>query len=500
MKFRNPVIPGFHPDPSCCCVGRDYYLVTSTFEYFPGVPVFHSRDLVHWRQIGYCLTRRSQLPLEGCRCSGGIFAPTIRHHDGVFYMTTTNVTGGGNFYVTTTDPAREWSEPVWVDFPGIDPSFLFDDDGKVYLAGPSEGVGIWQAEIDIGTGKLLGERRLVWPGTGGLYPEGPHLYKINDTYYMMNAEGGTEYGHMETIARGKSPWGPFEPCPHNPMLTHRNRIHEIQATGHAELIQAHDGSWWMVFLGIRTRGGRFHHLGRETFLAPVAWTDDGWPVVNGDGTVEIEMEAECLPPHPWESEPVRDDFDSPKLRPCWNFLRNPSDGDWSLNERPGWLRLNGSAVTLSDLASPAFLGRRQQHFRCRAACLIEFEPRTGNEEAGLTALANATHHYDIAVTVLDGKRTVIVRRRIGDLEAVVARAPLGEGPVTLRIDAADLEYTFSCAESGRSMQRLATGASRHLATEVCGGFTGVYLGMYATGAGRPASVPADFDWFDYRPS
>src|SRR5215217_6358467 len=251
MRFTNPILPGFHPDSSICRAGDDYYLVTSSFEYTPGVPIFHSRDLVHWRQIGHCLTRPSQLPLPLQQPSLGIFAPTIRHHDGVFSMVTTNLdqlisTEGrqGSFYVTTDDPAGEWSESVWVDQGGIDPSLLFDDDGRVYLssthnpraADPDEGStepgwGIQQSEVDIKTGRLLTEPRLIWTGTGGSHPEGPHLYKIAGRYYLMIAEGGTEYGHMETIARSHTPWGPWEACRHNPILSHRSYHSPIQATG-----------------------------------------------------------------------------------------------------------------------------------------------------------------------------------------------------------------------------------------------------------------------------
>ena len=241
MSYRNPVLPGFHPDPSVCRVGEDYYLVTSSFEYFPGVPIFHSRDLVHWRQIGHCLTRPSQLPLERAPSSTGIYAPTIRHHDGTFYMITTNVSDGRHFYVSAQDPAGEWSEPVWVDVReqiggSIDPSLFFDDDGRVYLTCTGPGWKIFQVEIDLASGKLLSEPRLISRGTGNRCPEGPHLYKIGGFYYLMLAEGGTEYGHLESIARGESPWGPFTPCPHNPILTHRNVDSPVQATGHADLI------------------------------------------------------------------------------------------------------------------------------------------------------------------------------------------------------------------------------------------------------------------------
>lgn len=221
--------------------------------------------------------------------------------------------------------------------------------------------------------------------------------------------------------------------------------------------------------------------------------------VNRTGAIEIEMDAECLPPHPWQEEPARDDFDVTRLRLSWNFLRNPRSADWSLTERPGWLRLAGSAASIDDLDSPAFVGRRQQHFECRTRSLVDFRPNVEGEEAGLTALANATHHYEIAIAMRSGRRCVIVHRRIGDLEAVVAEEPLADGPVTLQIQAEALKYTFSYAQGDRPMRVLAAGMTRHLSSEVASGFTGVYLGVYVTGHGKPSTTCADFDWFEYRP-
>ncbi len=503
MNYQNPVIPGFYPDPSVCRVGEDYYLVTSTFQYFPGVPVFHSRDLVHWQQIGHCLTRESQLPLDRASSYGGIYAPTIRYHDGIFYMITTNVSEGKHFYVSTSDPAGEWSEPIWIDVEGIDPSFLFDED-RVYFSWTMQGA-IHQAEIDIATGRLLSEPRLIWRGSGGRHPEAPHLYKFDDTYYLMVAEGGTENGHMETLARSSSPWGPFDPCPHNPILTHRNLgRHMIQGTGHADVIQAQDGSWWAVFLAFRQVGPypRFHHLGRETFLAPVTWSDDGWFHVNQDGTVELDMEvdaiADGLPPQGWEPEPPRDDFDAVSLSLCWNFLREPRVAKWSLTERPGWLRLKGLANNLDSLDAVTFVGRRQQHFDCTASTLLEFDPQVDGEEAGLTVFMNEQHHYEIGVTRDKGNCVIFVRRCIGDLSAVVAREVIAETAITLQIAATDDVYSFSYRVGDQPAQALATGATRFLSSEVAGGFTGVYIAMYATGNGQASTAPADFDWFDYQ--
>jgi len=503
MKYSNPVIPGFHPDPSICRVGEDYYLVTSTFEYFPGVPVFYSRDLANWRQIGHCLTRPSQLPLAGVGSSRGIYAPSLRYHDGRFCVITTNVGGGGHFYVHTDDPAGEWSEPVWVEGVGFDPDLLFDYDGRVWFVREDiidGGIRMW--EIDLPTGKLIGPEHYIWGGQEDLFCEAPHIYKIDGMYYLMVAEGGTHRGHMVVVARSNSPTGPYESCPHNPVLTHRGHVkHAIQATGHADLVQAADGNWWLVFLGIRQVWG-WHHLGRETFLAPVTWSEDGWPIVHDGQPVELEMDAPLPAEHPWLDPPVRDEFDGERLGLQWNFRRNPNPDDFSLTEQPGRLRLRCSPVALDDAGSPALLCRRQQHFNCRTATRVEFVPAADGEEAGLTAIMNERHHYEIAVGWQDGRRRVFVRRRIGDLAAIVAGEDIPDGPVTLQIDARPQEYTFSYAVGEGEMRELATGATRYLSTEVAGGFTGVYFGMYATAGGEASASAAHFDWFEYesRPS
>jgi xylan 1,4-beta-xylosidase len=502
--YQNPVIPGFNPDPSVCRVGNDYYLVTSTFEYFPGVPVYHSKDLVNWEHIGYCLTRKSQLPLENCWSSGGIYAPTIRYNNGTFYMVTTNVSGGGNFYVHTKDPAGEWSEPVWVKQGGIDPTLFFDTDGKVYLTSNenAEGkTGIALSEIDIETGKILSPIRHIWGGTGGRYPEAPHIYRIRDLYYLMIAEGGTEYGHMETIARSKSIWGPYSSNPDNPILTHRGLAGQnqpFQGTGHADLIQAHDSSWWMVFLAFRKAGGDFHHLGRETFLTPVKWNPDGWPEVSSGDTVGSFVTTSMLPQVTVKKENARDEFNSEKLDLCWNFLRNPDEASWSLKKKPGILILTGNSHTLDEAASPAFIGRRQQHFNCTATVNLDFNPASDNETAGITVLMNERHHYDLYIQKEGNDRYVVLRYRIGSLKHIEKKAKLPEGPVKLRISAETLAYTFSYLPATASdFIRLGNMETRYLSSEVAGGFTGVYLGMFASGNGQTSASPAFFEWFEY---
>ena len=498
-QYRNPVVAGFYPDPSVCRVGRDFYLVTSSFEYFPGVPIFHSRDLVHWRQVGHCLTRTSQLPLGGVPASCGIFAPTLRYHHGVFYMTTTHVaSGGGNFIVTATAPEGPWSEPIHVAQPGIDPSLCFDDDGTVFYTTAHNGA--FQSQIDINTGKQLSEPKLVWAGTGGQYPEGPHLYRHQGWYYLLLSEGGTEYGHMVTMARSRSPWGPFEPCLRNPLLTHRSHRSPVQGVGHAELFDTADGAWFAVSLGFRPNGyPPCYHLGRETFLSPVRWADDGFPVIGQDGRVALEQETSLtLEPSP---EPVaRDDFDANELGLDWNYLRDPNPKLYSLAERPGYLRLRGSADGLDDVASPAWVGRRQRHFSVRVAVRMEFEPATESEEAGLVVRMNEQHHYEVFVTRRNGVRSVVVRRRIGSLQAEVACHALSanESSWILAIEADRLKYVFLFGPSDSDLRPLSDGETRYLSTEVAGGFTGVYFGMYASGNGAPCTGPADFDWFEYR--
>jgi len=504
--FTNPILPGFYPDPSICKVGDDFYLVNSTFEYFPGVPVHHSRDLVHWKLIGYCLTRESQLPLKNVRASGGIYAPTIRYHDGLFYMITTNVDGGGNFYVTAENPAGPWSEPVWIDPGDIDPSLFFDDDGTVYFTrhvGGGDGY-IGQRTLNLEAGELEGEMKKIWGGTGGPWAEGPHLYKINGTYYLMISENGTSYGHMVTIARSDSPWGPFESNPANPILTHKDLDdNPIRAVGHADIVNTTDG-WWMVCLAIRPQGGTFHHMGRETFLVPFEFDDDGWPVVNGNKPITFEMPAPRLKEHPWEPVPSRIGFDEDKLDLHWNYVRNPDSSNYSLIARPGYLRLKGSKFTMNDQASPTFVGRRQVDLTCEVSTSLDFNPRNENEEAGLVIRQNDRFHYEIGVTLKSGKRHVFLRKVVdARITDGIQYTEISEGPVTLRIHAAPLSYEFLCQDATGKQTLLGTGLTRELSVERIGFeygmcFTGTYFGLFATGNGQPCSVPADFNWFEYK--
>lgn len=501
--YKNPVIPGFNPDPSICRVGDDYYLVTSSFEYFPGLPVYHSKDLIHWKQIGHCLTRDSQLPLHQVNASGGLFAPSLRYHDGLFYVICTNVSHGGNFYCTATNPAGPWSEPIWVNIDSIDPDIFWDDDGRTYFVTQGN-EGIRVTEINVSTGEVIGSERLVWGGIGGRFPEAPHIYKKDGFYYLLLGEGGTEYMHSATIGRSKNIYGPYESCPLNPILTHANRIGQgnpIQGVGHADLMQAHDGSWWMVFLGFRvTRPYSYYHiLGRETCLAPVDWPKGGWPQVNGNGTVSLLMDVPTLPLQPFEKPPVRVDFDDDKLGFEWQYLRNPMRENYSLSERKGALRITASPYTLSETESVSFVGRRQTEHDFTATTLLDFQSSTDGEEAGMTLIQNNTHHYDLLLKRTGKQMTVQLRVHVGSLTYITAGKNIDNNQVLFRIKGNPLQYTFYFGDpETQQYTELGKLDTRYLSTEVAGGFTGVMIGLYASANGKKSEAKAFYDWFDYQ--
>lgn len=514
--FRNPLLPGFYPDPSAIRVGEDYYLVTSSFEFFPGVPIFHSKDLVNWRQLGHVLDRPSQLNLDGIIPSMGIWAPTIRYHDGLFYMITTYVDNDKqqhNFFVTAEDPAGDWSDPVWLeDAPGIDPSLFFDEDGKAYYSGnrvPPEGqdypkhMDIWLQEIDLQSGKLLGEKVSIWQGALKVAhaQEGPHVYRIGGWYYVLIAEGGTGHTHAITVARSRSVFGPYEGHKSNPVLTHRHlgRSYPIVNVGHGELVETQHGDWWMVCLASRTCGGYYRNLGRETFLTPVEWEEE-WPVVNpGKGVLELEGAAPDLPETPWPQPPVRDEFDGDTLAHVWNFLRTPRGDFWSLGERPGYLRLRLKPERLTDIANPALVARRQQHHSFRAMTEMTFAPEAAGEVAGLVLFQNADNHFRLERGQKDGEGVLTLSVRTRGDEQVLASAPWTAGSVQLKAEARGQAHSFyyrgSEAEKWQTLFEAADG--RCLSTDIAGGFTGAYIGLYASSQGEASGNVADFGWFSY---
>jgi beta-xylosidase len=393
-----------------------------------------------------------------------------------------------NFFVTAEDPTGPWSEPVVLDIMGIDPDIAWDTDGTCWVHCSLGSIA--RHRIDDTTGAVLGGPEPTWSGTGMQYPEAPHLFARDGAWYLLIAEGGTERGHGVSIARGPSPVGPWEPCPHNPIVSHRSTDKPIQNTGHADLVEATDGSWWMVLLGTRPRGmtPAFYVLGRETFLVPVDWVD-GWPVV---GDLALEMAHEPPGPAGATTAPVRDQFDAPVLHPRWVSIRVGPEPRASLRDRPGWLTLHGGP-TLED-PEPVFVGRRQQHLRCQVRACVDAGTAS---EAGVTLWMDDRAHYDIAVA--DGR--VIVRARIGPLAQEVATAdpPLADTIVlALHIDNDDTGQdpdivTLGFDDEHGEFTALASLPGRYLSTEVATGFTGRVVGMYAVDG------TAAFDWFDYEP-
>lgn len=511
--FRNPILPGFYPDPSVCRVGDDYYLVTSTFEYFPGLPVFHSRDLVHWRQIGHVLDRPSQLPLDGIRFSRGLYAPTIRYSNGTFYVINTLVDGktrSGNFIVTATDPAGPWSEPYWLDpAPGIDPSLFFDDDGRAWYVGNripadrhyEEHREIWLQELDVQSMRLVGEVYALWDGAlkGAFHAEAPHIYKVDGRYYLMIAEGGTAHHHAVTIARSDAITGPYQSNRANPILTHRHLglDYPIVGTGHADLVQTQNGEWWMFMLAMRPYGGYFYNLGRETFLAPVRW-EDGWPIVSpGTGKVELSYPVPNLPETTWPQPPARDDFEASTLALQWNFLRTPREEFHSLSARPGHLRLRLRPQQLSEPANPSFVGRRQQHIHFQAQCAMEFTPRSENECAGMVLLQNNDFHFRFVITQAAEPVIRLIERSHGK-ETLLAEQPVPAGKLYLKVEAHEQAYSFYVADKPDEWQTVMEDVNGSLlSTPVAGGFVGAYIAMYASSNGQASTNHADFDWFEY---
>ena len=499
----NPILPGWYSDPSFCTNGEgDYFLVTSTFSYFPGVPIFHSRDLVNWKQIGHVLDRPSQLTgLDRQQTSGGIFAPDIKYNPAnrTYYMITTNV-GTGNFLVKTQDPFGSWSEPILLpQVQGIDPSLFFDDDGKAYIVNNDDAPGgnpeydghrtIRIVEYDVENDCTIGERKVIVnkgvdPAAKPIWIEGPHLYKIDGKYFLMCAEGGTSDQHSEVIFRSDSPMGEYKPWNRNPILTQRhlaaNRRNAVTCTGHADLIQTPEGEWWGVFLGCRPTSKGFENLGRETFLMPVRWSEDGFPFfLEGDETVPIVVRR---PGVTVDANPtfgnfkVEDSFDGDKLGMEWMTLRGPATGLYTL--KGGALELKCSPARATGFATPALVLRRLQHHRFNAYTRMRFSPE-GDEAAGLLLYKDERHQYFLKVCLMDGEPAIALERSGTTLSSKAL--PESFGTVDLCIASDDgLTFRFGYAVDGRDMRTLAANIdASYLSTAVAGGFTGTTVGPYA---------------------
>ena len=504
-SYTNPILPGFHPDPSVCRVGDTFYLVNSTFSYFPGVPIFMSRDLVHFRQIGNVLDREENLPLGTCAVNNGIYAPTIRYHEGVFYVITTNIENGGNFYVTATDPAGPWSKPHWLpEAEGIDPSLFFDDDGRAYYCGTKGAADarffgdnvIYLRELDLERSCLFGEETIVWRGAlkECEWPEGPHIYKINGWYYCMNAEGGTGPDHAVTVCRSRALRGPYEGCKANPVLTHRHMggTAAVQCVGHADLVDDADGNWYGVCLAMRPVDG-VSSLGRETFLARVSFEND-WPVFNpglgmleASGTVSLK---EYLVP----GEPEKLDFTDKRLPYSVLTLRNPAPDMYSFPEEGGGICLRTLPAALTENASPAYLALRETSLDFTLETVLSFSPGE-KEEAGLTLLQNNEACLRFVLRLNSGRRVLAVIRTEHGNSEVLSEIPAPESDILLRMKEERHTMHFLYGSGERGLKELpVTCDTCFLSTERAGGFVGNTLGIYASANGAESRNRAVFHY------
>ncbi|MDV3455664.1 glycoside hydrolase family 43 protein [Sphingomonas sp. HF-S4] len=519
-QYRNPILQGFYPDPSVTRVGSDFYLVTSTFSYFPGIPVFHSRDLVSWTQIGNAIDRPEQLDFKQLGLSRGVFAPTIQAKAGTFYILNTCVDCGGNFLITAKNPAGPWSDPVWLpDLEGgIDPSLFFDTDGKTWILnnGPPEGTpqyqghrAIWIQQFDLKALKTIGPRKVLVNGgvdfsTKPIWIEGPHIFKKGGWYYLSCAEGGTAEGHSQVILRSKTVTGPYEANPENPILTQRgldaDRENPITSAGHAQLVTTPDGKWWATFLAVRPYAGDFYSTGRETFLMPV-WWQGGWPRITWPGqTIPWTATRPALPIPPAPPVPtsggftVRDDFDGAKLPPYWMMLRNPRSAWYALEG--GAVKLQARPVGLGDNANPSFLARRQQHVNASAETVVRFTPEKDGDRAGIAVLQNDDYWFFLGLKQVQGRLVLAIDRRegpsmaaAGETATTLDAATFGiapGNPLALRIEVKGNRYVFSYARllgspdapmlAWRPLTQLTTDA---LTTKTAGGFVGSVFGMVA---------------------
>lgn len=532
--FTNPILAGFYPDPSICRAGDDYYLVTSTFAYYPGLPVFHSRDLVNWTQIGSVLDRPEVLNLDGQGVSEGLFAPTIRYHRGIFYVTCTLVSGGGNFVSTAKDARGPWSDPVWIpEANGIDPSMFFDDDGKAFILYNSVAPDnkplydghrtIRMYEFDLSAMRVTGEERMLVNGGSDIsqkpvWIEAPHIFKKDGRYILTCAEGGTADNHSQVVFRSDSVWGPYEPYAGNPILTQRNlpadRPHPVTTAGHADFVETQNGEWWAVFLAcrpylMRSNQEEYYNNGRETFMAPVVWKD-GWPLFDlGGETVKYRYPAPDLPEGPKTQIPLsgnfryRDDFDESTLRMNWMFLRTPKEPWFSLSEKKGWLSMRVRPETVSERTNPSFLGHRQQHLKGMAALSVDFETSLEHEKAGLLVFQSERHFYFLARSAERGKQVVQLFRSLpaivngSGMELLASQAlDGGSGPIDLMVEAKGTVYAFSYTDRSKQKHIIRDSVdATFLNTKYPHGFVGCMYAAYATSQGRPSRSTAVFDAF-----
>jgi xylan 1,4-beta-xylosidase len=516
--ITNPILPGFNPDPSILRVGDDYYIANSTFEWFPGVRIHHSRDLRNWELLTHPLSRVSQLDMLGNADSGGIWAPCLTYCDGVFYLIYTDVkqwTTGWmdthNYLVTATDIRGPWSDPIYLNSSGFDPSLFHDDDGRKWLVnmvwdhrkGKNTFGGILLQEYSPSDGRLVGPIVNIFRGSSIGATEGPHLYKRNGYYYLLTAEGGTSYGHAVTMARSRSLTGPYAVDPSNPIVTARDRKDLLlQKAGHADFVETQNGEWYLVHLCARHLPDSDRCiLGRETAIQRMEWTDDGWlRMASGENAPAVTLPAPALPEAPVPPVPVRDDFDALTLSVHWQTLRVPASADWlSLSERPGYLRLYGRE-TLSSRHRQSLLARRQQAFHYTASTCLEFNPASFQQMAGLVCFYDVRHFYYLKVSHDEELGRTLGLKCYNDHNG---EEPVGEiaipstGPIYLRamVDNADLQFSYGF--DGNTWNDFGPVLDAGiLSDEVCGGFTGAFVGLCCQDLTGRRCV-ADFDYLTY---
>lgn len=525
IVLTNPILSGFYPDPSVIRVGTDYYLVNSTFSYFPGIPVFHSKDLKNWKQIGNVISRPSQMNFLGDRMTRGLFAPAIEHHNGTYYVTCTQIDHKGNFVVTAKNPAGPWSDPIFLpEVRGIDPSLFFEGDKAyvIYNSDPPDNKPLYSGhrsikiiELDPVKLQTVGEAKIVVNGGVDLskkpvWIEGPHLMKRGNWYYLYAAEGGTSVNHTEVVFRGKSAWGPFVPYEKNPILSQRelpqNRKDPITSAGHAQFVDGPDGKTYAIFLAVRPYEGNHYNTGRETFIVPVEWKDE-WPVtVPGPGGVQYSYPAKFPEVKQQDARPQSGNFGytltfDKQLDPALLFMRTVDSSNFSLSKANG-LTLKLKPETVAETGNPAFIGKRQQHMYGSTETELSFAAKAANESAGLVVFQDEKHFYYLCKSVADGKPVVQLLKSTAEVNKTepLAQVPLksATGKLGLRVSFAGDKYGFQFSEDGKTWQTLKDQVdARFLSTQTAGGFIGCMIGMYGTSMGQPTTSTAAFKWLKY---
>ena len=516
---QNPILKGFYPDPSICRVGEDYYLVNSTFSYFPGLPIFHSKDLAHWEQIGNAMDRTAQLNLDGLGVSRGLFAPAIRYNNGTFYITCTLIDNGNNFVITTTDLSKGWSDPIWLpEVEGIDPSLFFDDTNRAYIiynSDPPNKVSVYDGhrsikivEFDVTTNKVISIPEIIVNGGSDIsqkpvWIEGPHIFKKDGFYYLIAAEGGTDVNHSEVVFRSKNVLGPYESYSQNPILTQRNldpnRKDAITSTGHADFVEDANGNWYAVFLGSRPYEAGFYNTGRETFMAPVSW-EMGWPKINLEGEVvkkEYTLKTKPSTAIKGNRDLFVDEFDGTSLNYQWMFLRTPHEKWYSLDAEKGAITLKTRPETVSGSGNPSFIGFRQQHLIGEVSTEMEFSTKKENEKSGLVVFQNEAHFYYFCQSVKNNKKVVQLYKcngeAIDEMKSVIIES---KDKLFLKIVANGPVYSFQYSLDNKRWYMLADQVdAKFLSTQAAGGFVGAFYAMYTTSMGEESTDQAQFNWF-----